>query len=80
MINFTDWGISSYRATHPDGDIKLWLPSGFLNFRDDSDSMVPFLSSLGIWERWKVWRCLKAEMRKRTLRVCERSWGTDADK
>lgn len=70
---FHDWKIDGYVAYSPDGKYAFWIANGFSFFRD-YDPHFPrqtFLSGVGIWQRWKIWRefCRERKYRARDFLI-----------
>lgn len=62
---FRGWEIDHYTAEHPEKGYKLWIPNGLTFFRDYEGASEPFLSGTSFWQRWRIWRELKRERRRR---------------
>jgi hypothetical protein len=58
---FKDWKIEYYRASH-EGK-SLWICNGFQFFKDEK--LKTFLSHLSFFQRYRLWRELKREIRER---------------
>lgn len=65
---FSTWKINGYRAENENH--CLWICNGFIFFRDcDSfgNNPKPFLMHLSWFQRYRLWRELKREMRRRSF-------------
>lgn len=62
---FKDWVISDYEAVHRDGR-KLWVANGFLFLKSESHRKTTLIG-FSLIDRYKLWRELKREVRKRNI-------------
>jgi len=63
---FENWAINRFHARSPDDKYSFWIPNGFWFFHDEGKEQL--LSLLSFWEKLKVWRALREEMK---LRISE---------
>lgn len=63
---FKDWSINAHKAMSQDGQRCLWVGNGFMGFADYShDAKVAMIVGLSKWDRYRLWRELRREMKNR---------------
>lgn len=66
---FEKWKINRHYAESPDGKYKFWVSNGYMFFADEGIEQL--LSLLSFWEKIRVWRELKKEMRIRVTELLD---------
>lgn len=64
---FKNWNIDHFTAENREKGYSLWIANGFFFFKDYYQCSSAFLVGFNIFDRWKIWKCLKKEIRNRAL-------------
>ena len=71
---FKDWYIGRFIAISPDEEYEIWHCNGFMFFEDYINPYVsrkPFTRIMTYWDRRRLWRAFKRELRIRSKELLD---------
>lgn len=71
---FKNWEIDRFTAISPDEKYEIWHCNGFMFFEDYRNILSqrkPFISLMNCWDKWRLWRALKQELRIRSKELLD---------